>query len=331
MSTATAVIEYQYRGYVPPHDEEAWDIEAAITHAAGIVLETGARILADLRTELKEAGLRKIGANITNRYSNPARPSQLFPQWREVWKHKDVVAASHNSQLSPRAQKNVAAGKNRQRSYNPTLARTSTRLILQPPHRGSVEYQHDFKRWVKRNLPAYKLNHKRDWYEAELTEENYNAVFTADTELNISDGARQWYKEKGEERMKGEERLLGLVRTAEKRFPELTSRPMNAAEIVRKGKVQRISTTTFRVQSPGSEDQHTVDIHKRTCTCADHAGLYPAKAPQVNGAPLCKHRLAVLMRLHLEQPATTDAGEIHRQQKRLDSQVMAAKAGRILL
>ena len=239
----TAIIEYQWKGYISPGEGQAWDIEATVTHMAGIVISTGKELLADLRTELEEAGLRKAGASIITKYSNPARPGQWLPRWREVWQHKDKVAASYNNQLSPHARKT------RQQS----AART-----------------------------------------------------------------RLYQSRQKEERMKDDARLMELASKASQRFPELRGRPVNAAELVRAGKVKRISTTTFRVESQDGEKLYTVDIHRRTCNCYD---------AQNNKPRWCKHHLAALMKVKLGQPATTDAGEIHRQEKQFAS---ALKAGIIV-
>ena len=118
--------------------------------------------------------------------------------------------------------------------------------------------------------------------------------------------------------MKDDTALMELASKAGKRFPELRGRPVKAAELVRAGKVKRISTTTFRVESQTGEGKYTVDIHARTCNCYD---------AQNNKPRWCKHHLAALMKVKLGQPAVTDPGEIHRQEKQFAS---ALKAGLIV-
>jgi len=83
-----AVIEYQWKGYTPPSAAEAWDIQAQITHAAEVITSTGKQLLADLREELEEAGLRSVGACIADKYSQPGRG--WFPRWREIWRKEEM-------------------------------------------------------------------------------------------------------------------------------------------------------------------------------------------------------------------------------------------------
>lgn len=320
---AVAVIEYEHKGFDPPPDLLEWDIQATISHAAGLAIATGKRWLAEIRTELEEAGLARAGiakaAKAGGRY---------LPIWRETWRTPEAPPIDH---LSPRARKAKREAAGRQSGYNPKLARTSTRLILQRPSRGGRDYQNDFAGWVGRTLPAFRFDAKRNWWEAELSEGNYEAVISADTELNISDGAKTWYAEQGknrrkakEEEMEREGRLLELARSAERKHPELSSRAMNAAEIVRAGLITHQGGSRFTVKSQSAEDTYHVDTERRSCTCADHRGIYPSKAPTINGAPLCKHRAACLMWLKVQAP---DPARIHAQEKR----IRALQAGAILI
>jgi hypothetical protein len=98
---ATAVVEYEWKGYEPPDDLTAWDqmVEARITHAAGIIISTGWKLLSDLRQELEEAGLTREGVCTADRRSGAG--SRWLPRWREVWKREEETM----SELSPRAQK----------------------------------------------------------------------------------------------------------------------------------------------------------------------------------------------------------------------------------
>lgn len=107
---------------------------------------------------------------------------------------------------SPAAQKAATAARHRQDSYNPTLARTSASLILQRPHRGSHGGQADFAAFVARELPGWRFDHKRNWWSAPLTEENYLACIKANVcageiMINRSDGVHAWLKSENEKRL----------------------------------------------------------------------------------------------------------------------------------
>lgn len=129
---------------------------------------------------------------------------------------------------------------------------------------------------------------------------------------------------------KHDDQLLALARHAEKKFPALTTRPLNAAELVRAGKVTQVSCDLFEVQSQTGEDTYAVDLDARSCTCYD----YSHNAPMVCDGPMCKHRMAALLWLKVNEPQTApaapaapDPGKIHRQEKRL----AALQAGAILI
>lgn len=104
----TAVIEYEHRGFDPPPDLLAWDILASVQHAAGVTISHAKRYLAEIRTELEEAGLTRTGiakqAGTCGRYS---------PLWCEVWRGEKEEGEM--SPLSPKAQKarQESAGKTR--------------------------------------------------------------------------------------------------------------------------------------------------------------------------------------------------------------------------
>lgn len=104
---AVAVIEYEHKSFDPPPDLLAWDIIATVQHAAGVAISHAERYLAEIRTELEEAGLARTGiakkAQAGGRYS---------PVWREVWRGEEE---KQMSDLSPEAQKarRESAGKTR--------------------------------------------------------------------------------------------------------------------------------------------------------------------------------------------------------------------------
>jgi hypothetical protein len=94
-----------------------------------------------------------------------------------------------------------------------------------------------------------------------------------------------------------ETKLVKLVHKVIDRWPDLETRAYRAAELVRRGRVTRSADGSFNVKSQSNpRGSYRVDSEAGTCTCPD----YP-KAPQVNGRPMCKHRMAVLMLLKLEE------------------------------
>lgn len=111
--SGTAVIEYQLKSYsAPPLNDDAWtwNIEAQITHAAGVIVSRGKLFLAEIRQELEEAGLKLAGeAKPCQKYSD----GRFLPTWREVWRTPERA----QSQLSPRAQKAQRESAARTRLY----------------------------------------------------------------------------------------------------------------------------------------------------------------------------------------------------------------------
>jgi len=104
--SATAVIEYEWKGYGPPNDRHAWDIQATVSEFQGVAIAMTRGLLADIRTALEEAGLEKHGTSPIRKYAR----GRWFPEWREVWRMEE----EEMSELSPRAQKARRASANRQ-------------------------------------------------------------------------------------------------------------------------------------------------------------------------------------------------------------------------
>lgn len=118
-----------------------------------------------------------------------------------------------------------------------------------------------------------------------------------------------------------EARLARLAANAEAKYPELNGRSTKAAELVRRGHVQHNEGARFSVCSQDGDEIYLVQTERRTCTCYDYKAR---NAPEINGAPMCKHRAAALMWLKLQPP---DPARIHREEKR----IAALQAGAILI
>jgi hypothetical protein len=84
--------------------------------------------------------------------------------------------------------------------------------------------------------------------------------------------------------------LAALVARALEAAPELGTRPEKAACILLAGKVSETAPGSYEVVNSDGDGTYTVDHSAGTCTCPD----FQHRAPTVNGAKLCKHRLAVL-------------------------------------
>ena len=92
--------------------------------------------------------------------------------------------------------------------------------------------------------------------------------------------------------------LARLVADATEKAPELGTRPEKAAIILLAGKVASIAADAYEVVNSDGDGAYRVDHAVDTCDCPD----YTHRAPVVNGAKLCKHRLAVVFLRRLERP-----------------------------
>jgi hypothetical protein len=123
-----AVIEYQWKGYTPPSDSQAWNIEAQVTHAEQVAV-SGKALLSNFRQALEDLGLRKAGAFAVTKRSGAS--SRWLPKWREVWRMEETM-----SELSPEAQKAQRASANRQaRQWRQANAR---RARAMKPHEARI-------------------------------------------------------------------------------------------------------------------------------------------------------------------------------------------------
>jgi hypothetical protein len=91
--------------------------------------------------------------------------------------------------------------------------------------------------------------------------------------------------------------LARLVADATQKAPELGTRPEKAAIILLAGKVAPIAANAYEVVNSDGDGAYRVDHAAGTCDCPD----YTHRAPVVNGAKLCKHRLAVVFLRRLER------------------------------
>lgn len=287
----SATIEYNWTGYTRPNAHIAAGIKAAIARAKGAV-STQSQFLADIRQELEDAGLHCVGSNMVK--NRDGAGTRWLPLWREIWSDKQTA----NSHLSPAASKARAASEGERRLRWPSLARTSTNLVLATPVKGGSEYQAKFAAMVSKDLPVFKFAPKRNWWTAPLTRENYDAVIEANTyasevQIRMSDGAKALWKG---DTMKNEGKLLACVRHAAKKYPQLGTRSEKAGEIVRKG-VTQIGVDLFRVKSQSSQETYTVDLERRSCTCYD----WQNNAPVICQGKMCKHRLAALLYIKIKE------------------------------
>jgi hypothetical protein len=92
--------------------------------------------------------------------------------------------------------------------------------------------------------------------------------------------------------------LARLVADAIAKAPELGTRSEKTAVILLAGKVAPLAGDAYEVVNSDGDGAYRVDHAAGTCDCPD----YTHRAPVVNGAKLCKHRLAVLFLRRLERP-----------------------------
>lgn len=78
MNAAKVVIEYEFQGYTPPTDTEAFFVAATIVHAA--IPATGGN-LQTVRQNLEEHNLTLHGAHQLKTHNR----GRYNPRWREVW------------------------------------------------------------------------------------------------------------------------------------------------------------------------------------------------------------------------------------------------------
>jgi len=81
----------------------------------------------------------------------------------------------------------------------PDVSRTSGKLIVQPPLRGARTFPP-----VMAGLPEFTFNSRKGWYEAALSEDNFQELASRfsvqlsaerqEMHLHLSDGVREWLK-----------------------------------------------------------------------------------------------------------------------------------------
>jgi hypothetical protein len=185
MTRRTVVIDYTFRGYTQPDDVEAMVIECSVTHSDALL--GGLRgDLAQVRAALDDAGYeRQPETAPIERY----QAGRWCPTWREVWA-REVRLVGGN--LSPEAEKAQREAAGRMRGWWPWLHRTSTKAILKRPRNGGRRHRRAFAQWVAENLPEFRFNYKRNWWEADLTNLSKAYDVLSPDGVNISDGARDY-------------------------------------------------------------------------------------------------------------------------------------------
>ena len=78
-ATPRVVIEYEFLGYTPPDDAEAFYVDAVVTHTDVSQLVGGNLMF--VRQELAERDFAQHGARQIRRQSY----GRYYPRWREVW------------------------------------------------------------------------------------------------------------------------------------------------------------------------------------------------------------------------------------------------------
>lgn len=93
-----------------------------------------------------------------------------------------------STHLSPHAQKAVAEAQGNVRVRRPNLARTSRLAIIKRPF---VCNRHTFTQRMAHELPEFRFNSKRDYWEAGI-EHLHTAYDHFEGRINLSEGARAW-------------------------------------------------------------------------------------------------------------------------------------------
>ena len=73
------MIEYEFQGYTPPTDAEAFYIATIVMHSNGPQVKSSNLLFA--RQELEEHDLTQHGAHQLKRQNR----GRYHPRWREVW------------------------------------------------------------------------------------------------------------------------------------------------------------------------------------------------------------------------------------------------------
>ena len=102
--------------------------------------------------------------------------------------------------------------------------------------------------------------------------------------------------------------LAALVARAAEHGPELAARAEKAATILLAGKVSEVAPDLYEVVSSAGAEAYVVMHDLGMCPCPD----FKHRAPAVNGAKLCKHRLAVLFLRKLGRPVARPSARAER-------------------
>ena len=156
-----------------------------VTYADGATQPQGDS-LTDIREALEDAGYEQQELILPTRTHNGGRYN---PTWREVWV-REIEEYVPLHALSPEARKAQLQAEGKMRECRPWLKRTSEKAIVQRPTLGDRRHQRVFTSWMKVNLPGFRFNSKRNWWEADLTDLP-TAYETLKTDgVNVSNGVR---------------------------------------------------------------------------------------------------------------------------------------------
>jgi hypothetical protein len=185
MTRRTVVIEYTFKGYTQPNGLEAMAIECKVTHSDALIQGLGGD-LAQVRAALDDASYeRQPETAPIERY----QAGRWCPTWREVWA-REVRLGGGN--LSPEAEKAQRDAAGRMRGWWPWLKRTSAKAIVTRPRNGGRRHQKAFAQWVAENLPDFRFNSKRNWWEADLADLPKAYEILSPDGVNVSDGVRDY-------------------------------------------------------------------------------------------------------------------------------------------
>jgi hypothetical protein len=160
-------------------------IECKVMHSDALIQGLGGD-LAQVRAALDDAGYeRQPETAPIERY----QAGRWCPTWREVWAREVEICAPVYG-LSPEAEKAQREATGRMRGWWPWLKRTSTKAIVTRPRNGGRRHQKAFAQWVAENLPDFRFNSRRNWWEADLANLPKAYEILSPDGVNVSDGAR---------------------------------------------------------------------------------------------------------------------------------------------
>lgn len=167
-----AVIEYRFKSFIAPTLNEADDttIPCQIIKLPGATILVEREDLGYVRAELANLGFEFAGEPTMLRTHEQGH---WYPLWREVWNQSPDMAAEAGPQEIP---ENLR--------FQPKLYRTKNLVIVLRPDGGD---QKQFADYMKENLPQFKFNGKKNWWQAPISE--LSAAHNALKPCHVSRGA----------------------------------------------------------------------------------------------------------------------------------------------